>query len=160
MEAYESLEATAASWLEGAIESGLPIPEPEMESDYSGRVVLRMPKSTHRRAAEAAERDRVSLNTFLVAAVSERLGQAQLRREVAALRNELRSALQTPFHFAGVAYYAPTAERTEVHNYQVLGGAGTVAVGGAILEHLAMQQVLATHGVPVPSLIQEPRGDR
>ena len=84
LEAYESLEATAESWLEGAIESGLPIPEPEMESDYSGRVVLRMPKSTHRRAAEAAERDRVSLNTFLVAAVSERLGQAQLRREVAA----------------------------------------------------------------------------
>ncbi len=81
-EAYESLESAAESWLEGAIESGLPIPEPEAETDYSGRVVLRMPRSTHRRAVEAAERERVSLNTFLIAAVSERLGQLSQRREL------------------------------------------------------------------------------
>ena len=87
-EAYESLESTAESWLEGAIEAGLPIPEPEAESEYSGRVVLRMPRSTHRRAVEAAERDGVSLNTFLVSAVSERLGQASLRRELAAVKGE------------------------------------------------------------------------
>lgn len=85
-EAYEELESAAESWLEGAIEGGLKIPEPEIESEYSGRVVLRMPRSTHRRAVEAAGRDGVSLNTFLVGAVSERLGQMAVRQDPAPFR--------------------------------------------------------------------------
>jgi predicted HicB family RNase H-like nuclease len=35
---------------------------------------LRMPRSLHRRAAQFAERDRVSLNQFFVAAIAERVG--------------------------------------------------------------------------------------
>jgi predicted RNase H-like HicB family nuclease len=81
-EAYEILETTAESWLEGAIEAGLSIPEPGLDYEYSGRVVLRMPRSTHRRAAEAAQRDGVSLNAYLVAAVSERLGLELGKRKV------------------------------------------------------------------------------
>jgi predicted RNase H-like HicB family nuclease len=74
-EAYENLEEAAVSWLEAVIEGGLPIPEPEAENEYSGRVVLRMPKSTHRRAVDAAKTDGVSLNTFLLSAISEHLGR-------------------------------------------------------------------------------------
>src|SRR5438874_13657804 len=60
-EAYETLERTAESWLEGMMEQGLPIPDPtpEDEEEYSGRVVLRMPRSTHRRAAGAGRREGV-----------------------------------------------------------------------------------------------------
>ena len=91
--AYESLEAAAESWLEAALESGIPIPEPESESEYSGRVVLRMPRSTHKRAAQAAARDEVSLNTFLVSAVAERLVQSSLRQEMSALQKDLLRAI-------------------------------------------------------------------
>lgn len=92
-EAYRSLEEAAESWLEAALESGVPIPEPESESEYSGKVVLRMPRSTHRRAAQAAARDGVSLNTFLVSAVSEKLAQSILREEMNALRTDLLQAI-------------------------------------------------------------------
>lgn len=87
-DAYENLEEAATSWLEAAIESGLPIPAPEAEEEYSGRVVLRMPKSVHRRAVEAAKNDGVSLNTFLAAAISGHLGETSLRRELLELRRE------------------------------------------------------------------------
>src|SRR5688572_9476210 len=72
-EAYERLEVTAEGWLEDVLASGMSVPEPADEPEYSGRVVLRMPRSTHRDASQAAERDGVSLNTFLVAAVAEKL---------------------------------------------------------------------------------------
>ena len=83
-EAYENLEEAAESWVEAAMENGMAVPDPESEPSYSGRVVLRMPRSTHRRAAEAANADGVSLNTFLVEAVGERLGDQAVQEETAA----------------------------------------------------------------------------
>jgi len=73
-EAFSALEAAAESWLEAAIEMGAQIPSPFDENDYSGKLVLRLPKSLHRKAAIAAERDGVSLNQFLVASLAEHLG--------------------------------------------------------------------------------------
>jgi predicted RNase H-like HicB family nuclease len=73
-EAFKNLEAAAGSWIEVALAMGQTIPEPAQEESYSGRIVLRLPKSLHRRAAQAAERDGTSLNQFLVAAVAEQLG--------------------------------------------------------------------------------------
>jgi predicted RNase H-like HicB family nuclease len=77
-EAYRNLEAAAESWIEVALEVGQAIPEPAQEESYSGRVALRLPKSLHRRAAQAAERDGTSLNQFLVAAVAEQLGAGRI----------------------------------------------------------------------------------
>ena len=44
------------------------------ESEYSGRVSLRMPKSTHRLVSLSAVRDGVSLNAFIVSAIQYYLG--------------------------------------------------------------------------------------
>ncbi|HLF79889.1 MAG TPA: type II toxin-antitoxin system HicB family antitoxin, partial [Dehalococcoidia bacterium] len=87
-EAFTNLEDAAAAWLEAAVESGLPIPEPEVEQEYSGKVVLRMGPSIHRRAAEAAKQDGVSLNAFLISAISERLGRNSVLSELASMRRE------------------------------------------------------------------------
>lgn len=35
-------------------------------NDYSGRLLLRMPKTLHQRLAEAAEKEGVSLNQYIV----------------------------------------------------------------------------------------------
>lgn len=51
-------------WLETAYEQGLTIPEPAAQSDYSGKFVVRLPKSLHRDLAHAAEREGVSLNAW------------------------------------------------------------------------------------------------
>lgn len=74
-EALESLERVAESWIEATIEIGQKIPEPNEYQEYSGRLVVRLPKSAHRKAARLAALDGVSLNTFIVAAISTQMGE-------------------------------------------------------------------------------------
>jgi len=52
-------------WLEVAIEDGLPIPEPRSTESFSGKFVVRVPKSLHRELVEAAEKEGVSLNQYI-----------------------------------------------------------------------------------------------
>jgi antitoxin HicB len=69
--------AALASWLATAREFGDPIPPPSHPSDdaYSGRWNMRVPKSLHRRLAERAKAEGVSLNTLAVTLLAEGLGQ-------------------------------------------------------------------------------------
>jgi antitoxin HicB len=73
-EAYRNLEKAAESWIEACIDNGQEIPEPSSSVGHSGRIAFRLPKSLHRQAAKLAERDRSSLNTYLVSAVAARVG--------------------------------------------------------------------------------------
>jgi len=73
-EALANLEEVAASWLEATIEKGQDVPEPQDASGFSGKLVLRLPKSLHRKAARQAALDNVSLNQFIVASVAEQVG--------------------------------------------------------------------------------------
>ena len=73
-EAAANLEDAAHSWLESTIAKGQTVPEPIEELDYSGKLVVRLPKSLHRRAAFAANREGVSLNQFIVSSVAEQVG--------------------------------------------------------------------------------------
>jgi len=77
-EAYENLQEAAESWLESALSRRMAIPEPFATQGYSGTVSLRLPKSIHRRAAQYAHKDGVSLNQFLVAAIAARVGAEDL----------------------------------------------------------------------------------
>jgi antitoxin HicB len=65
------------SWLATAREFGDPIPPPSQSTDdaYSGRWNLRTPKSLHRRLAERAKAEGVSLNTLAVTLLAEGLGR-------------------------------------------------------------------------------------
>lgn len=62
-------------WLETEYERGAAIPDPSAPPEYSGRFNVRIPRSLHRRLAESAERDGVSLNTYVVALLER--GDAQ-----------------------------------------------------------------------------------
>jgi len=73
----ETLDETIANihegrelWIETAYEAGDEIPLPSNDDTYSGKLLLRMPKSLHRRLAEAADRENVSLNHYLVSVLS------------------------------------------------------------------------------------------
>jgi antitoxin HicB len=77
-EAVKNLEDAARNWIAAALEQGLRIPEPTGDHDYSGKIALRLPRSTHRKAIQMAEREGVSLNTFLVDAISARTGAEDL----------------------------------------------------------------------------------
>jgi antitoxin HicB len=58
-------------WIETVYESGKrDIPLPATEQDYSGKFVLRVPKSLHRRLAQQAEQEGISLNQYAVSLLS------------------------------------------------------------------------------------------
>lgn len=68
----EAAEEIRHLWLEGAVEdTSLPIPEP-VPIEYSGKFVVRMPKSLHRELAERAKREGVSLNTWILTLLAQR----------------------------------------------------------------------------------------
>lgn len=73
----ETLEETIANlnearelWIETAYDAGDDIPLPSTDDTFSGKLLLRMPKSLHRRLAETAEREGVSLNQHIVSLLS------------------------------------------------------------------------------------------
>jgi len=95
-EANRNLERAAESWIEGCLAHGAEIPEPTAELEVSGRVLLRMPKSVHKRAVELAAAEGVSLNQFLVSAVSEKVGTSgAMERVLQHIDNRLLTALTT-----------------------------------------------------------------
>lgn len=85
-EAYANLEDAAEAWIGAALDLGQEIPRPRTAESHSGRVLLRLPRSLHREAGEAAERDGTSLNQFIVAAVAYRLGSRAGQDAVAGVR--------------------------------------------------------------------------
>ncbi|MBS3968134.1 MAG: type II toxin-antitoxin system HicB family antitoxin [Truepera sp.] len=85
-EAMEMIEEARQLWLEVAYEHGDEIPLPSTDEAFSGRVLLRMPHSLHRRLSEGAEREGVSLNQHLVALLSEQSALYTVRHDIAELR--------------------------------------------------------------------------
>jgi antitoxin HicB len=73
-EALANLEDVAASWLEVVIAKGQRVPEPIENVGFSGKLVVRLPKSLHKKAANMAAREGVSLNQFIVSSIAEQVG--------------------------------------------------------------------------------------
>ena len=65
-ELYESLTEAMEGYIEVKLENNLAIPVPETANDYSGKFVVRLPKSLHQRLAIEADREGVSLNQLAV----------------------------------------------------------------------------------------------
>jgi antitoxin HicB len=93
--AYANLEKAAEAWIETCLSQGHSIPEPASSVTFSGRTVVRMPKSIHRQAATLADQDETSLNTYIVSAISSRVGAED--------------------------FYSVLAERFERHIYNFMG---------------------------------------
>ncbi|WP_298506669.1 type II toxin-antitoxin system HicB family antitoxin [uncultured Sphaerochaeta sp.] len=82
-EAFLMIRDAMEVWLQAAIEDGIDIPLPEsMEKEYSGKVPLRLPKSLHKKVAENARRDGVSLNTYLICLISAKDSHHSIVEEV------------------------------------------------------------------------------
>ena len=69
-EAIANIQEARELWIETAYEAGDEIPLPSTDDTYSGKLLLRMPKSLHRRLAEKADRENVSLNQYIVSVLS------------------------------------------------------------------------------------------
>ena len=70
-EAIKELEDVKRDWFKTNLELGNKIPEPLEVRGYSGRIVLRLPKSLHKRLIVLAELEGVSLNQLMVSELSK-----------------------------------------------------------------------------------------
>ena len=71
-ELERNIEDARKAWIEVAFEQGLDIPMPRQEEVYSGRFVVRVPKSLHRSLAEEAAGEGTSLNQYVLTLLASR----------------------------------------------------------------------------------------
>ncbi|MBE2200210.1 MAG: toxin-antitoxin system HicB family antitoxin [Anaerolinea sp.] len=65
------IEDAMYAWILTALEDGIPIPTPRSDEAYSGRFVVRLPRSLHRQLATAAQREGISLNSYVNVALAQ-----------------------------------------------------------------------------------------
>lgn len=70
-EAYDSLREAMEGYIEVKIAYNDPIPEPIMEDDFSGKFVVRIPKSLHKKLSVEAAKEGISLNQYAVYKLSK-----------------------------------------------------------------------------------------
>ena len=69
-------------WIESAYEDDQAIPLPSRPETYSGKFIVRAPKSLHRALAESAEAEGISLNQYVVSLLARRDSQARIERRL------------------------------------------------------------------------------
>lgn len=65
-EAMEMIQDAMRGWLESNLERGLEIPLPEVMREYSGRFIVKVPASLHKKLVFEAKKEGVSLNQYVV----------------------------------------------------------------------------------------------
>lgn len=63
-EAYQNLKEAMKGWIETKLENGFDIPLPVGYENFSGKFIVRIPKSLHYRLSVEAEQEGVSLNQY------------------------------------------------------------------------------------------------
>jgi antitoxin HicB len=61
-EALHLIEDAKAGWIDIALQDGDVIPEPDTKEKYSGKFLVRIPKSLHQEIAARAKKEAVSIN--------------------------------------------------------------------------------------------------
>ena len=63
-DAYANLREAMEGYIETKLENGFDVPEPVASNGFSGKFVLRIPKTLHFRLSVEAEKEGVSLNQY------------------------------------------------------------------------------------------------
>ena len=74
-EAYKNILEVKGLWIEDMLDRGMLINEPNIKPRFSGRFVVRVPKTLHRLLAEESEREGISLNQFVNNSLAFVVGQ-------------------------------------------------------------------------------------
>ena len=63
-EAHSNIREAMEGWIETKLENGFAVPTPLDSNKFSGKFVVRLPKSLHARLAGEAEKEGISLNQY------------------------------------------------------------------------------------------------
>ena len=95
-DALRELREAIAGWIDAAQSVGNPVPAPSTPiSDYSGKVLLRMPRSLHAKLAVTAKQEGVSLNTYVVQLLSGEHAWATALTATARVESQRHSGVTT-----------------------------------------------------------------
>jgi len=70
-EAAVNIREAMEGWIETKIEAGFSVPLPSNAENFSGKFVVRVPKSLHARLAMEAEKEGISLNQYALYKLSQ-----------------------------------------------------------------------------------------
>jgi len=71
-EALQNIREAMEGWLQVKLDHGDPIPEPvPNDEEYSGKILVRVPKSLHKHLAHMAKAEGVSLNQYILHKLSK-----------------------------------------------------------------------------------------
>ena len=84
VEVFEAIEDARRGWIQVAHEDGQDIPLPRDMKEYSGRFLIRVPKSLHRDLAHAAKQDGVSLNQYVISSLAVGVGKDSVKEKMTA----------------------------------------------------------------------------
>jgi antitoxin HicB len=82
-EAVGNLRDAMTSWISSRIDARLDVPEPTNVDEYSGRILLRMPKFLHRRLSLQAKFEGVSLNQYISSLLADASARASVVSQAA-----------------------------------------------------------------------------
>jgi len=77
-EAIANIEDAKGAWIQAAYDQGQSIPLPRTENEYSGRILVRLPRSLHKHLADASRREGISLNQHILNLLSAREAEIDL----------------------------------------------------------------------------------
>ncbi len=84
-EVLRNIDDAKRLWLQTALEDRLEIPLPECMREYSGRFVVRIPASLHRRIAALAKKEGISINQMVLSLLAENTAAAEITTAVRAV---------------------------------------------------------------------------
>ena len=64
-DAYENIEYAKREWIQSMLDRNLVIPEPNAENKFSGRFMIRIPKTLHKLLSEQSKKEGISLNQYV-----------------------------------------------------------------------------------------------
>jgi antitoxin HicB len=96
-EAQQKLEEAKKAWICASLEEGLPIPEPAMEDEFSGKFLLRISPKLHMILSKNAEREGKSLNQYIRSILEAKENQDTIKGLNEGL-TALRSWMQEEFN--------------------------------------------------------------
>ena len=80
-ETLKNLEKSKKMWLESMLKKKKTIPMPEVMKEYSGKFLVRIPTSLHKRIASLAKKEGVSLNQMILSFLSEKITLQEIKKE-------------------------------------------------------------------------------
>ena len=102
-EAINELEIAKKLYLQVYEDDGCQLPEPKKLQEFSGQLRVRMPKSLHEDLSREAEREGVSLNTYIVNLLSSQNKIDKIQKDFDTVKNLVFDKVLTGGYYSGLS---------------------------------------------------------